>query len=112
MKKPSSEARDMAVILATGSICLFHRNPEMSRVQTAMGLCLDESGATDTVSKLTLFQFTLSNWHIISMKLHSAHSVIYTIFLYFPGNFIAQWLWYDHSIINSPQEKKEVGQKE
>ena len=48
-KTDTSDESDVSIIMAVGSMCLFHRNPEMSRLQTAMGLAMDESGATDLV---------------------------------------------------------------
>jgi hypothetical protein len=41
--------RSMAVLLNIGSTCLFHRSPEMSLLQNAIGLVLDDCGATDEV---------------------------------------------------------------
>ena len=41
-----------ARMLSVGSLCMFNRNPEMSRLQTALGLALDDAGTTDEVQKV------------------------------------------------------------
>ena len=40
-------------LLSLGSMCLFNRNPTMSRIQIGFGLMLDEAGVTDEAIKLT-----------------------------------------------------------
>lgn len=37
-------------MMTMGSVALFSRNAEMSRLQSALGLILDDSGATDEAS--------------------------------------------------------------
>ncbi len=37
-------------MMSIGSIALFARNAEMSRLQTVLGLILDDAGATDEAS--------------------------------------------------------------
>lgn len=43
-----------ARLMAVGSMTLFNRNPEMSTFQNAVGLVLDDGGATDEVIRLFL----------------------------------------------------------
>jgi hypothetical protein len=44
------DQKEMARLMAVGSLCLFNRNQEMSRLQSALGLVLDDGGATDEVN--------------------------------------------------------------
>ena len=56
--KENQDSKDcLARFMAIGTMCIFNRNPEMSRLQFAMGLVLDDSGATDEVNNFDYHQF-------------------------------------------------------
>ena len=49
------------MLITVGSMCLFAQNPELSRIQTAVALVLDEGGATDeTIAILNKYGMSVS----------------------------------------------------